>query len=900
MGNEIISGGSTGLESQQTTFSQNATIDGVEYVHAGSINGTNMGWTNKATGEKVPFESDIWNQLNPVTIGGIKYQKSNAKGAWINTATGKPVPPDTAVFKLLTTTPSVNYRKLENVDPNTSFNLDLDSDSLQSFSDIHFTALNFSTTPNHLFQQSSSHPFLSFPNEGNMPTTLPYGQAEQKLVKDFFFNEVGVLLVNQMNTNGLAESDVDTIFEALVMGEPLTDPALQKIAESIVNQATAKTITECNLPTTWTIRATKADDWTPIPQKPYGAEKQKEINDSYDATLNAKVKAYIEQNSYLIGPESKEAKSLLEAAAGGKVSSDIVETFLELSAEAKVETQAKFGLSSSWFRGVETPDTWIPINVGAITPAKVNNARLETLIGNLDQMSTDLEAAAKKMLDGMPEGPNKAALTEFLKIIGDAIKDLKNTLRSLQNADAEKSKKETEGKLAALGDKRARMEEQSKKVEESMKKTLETKAQGHSMKIVGPLIAAFMTLLGALIAIATLGIATSASVIIIAAGVAVGIALTLYSMLDSITDCSAKIGKAINESIEKTMKNAPAWAKSLVKALLIIAIIAILVVMLVATGGGASGATVSAAEGVAAQTTTQIVKQLVQEIIKQLSIQMMVMVLMSSNVVPELVGNILKAAGVPDNVVQAIQMVVMAVMMLVCIVAMNKAMSSVGKSAKSVETAAKIAKEAPTALSLGDRAKVAVSNMVAQASKYGNDMRAVLEQVKDMPAKAMKAAMEAIEAGEEMAKNMGKSMEAIFTKMLTKLDKGVIEGGADVVRAGGGSVNKTAVTVKDMSNMEKIMMFSQMFGELPGIVGGAIQGSMLLRVAQIMKDSGEIDAAIQLLEGMIKALEGLLSNLQGGMSTRDDFILQLQELFTKLYDSASNTYGKVSTASLGA
>jgi hypothetical protein len=858
-----ITGGGTQQTNHESSVVQTATIEGTSYEQTFSSTG-GVEWTNKTTGEKVSPESNLWSQLNPVTVEGKSYYKVNdsMKGTiWAESDTGNILDPSSKAGKSLYVAGTYN------------FDFDLEVDTLRPYGDV----VVFVKNP--LYQQDSGNPGLPNPNEGRIPDILPYGAPEQKLVKDYYFDQVGIVLVDLMDNHGLSEADVDTIFEALVKGEPLSDPRLQQIAESVTSKATAKTITECNLPNSWTLQSTDAADWTPFKLEPYSAEKQKEINANYDASLNNKIDAYILKNN--LSPEM--AASLRAAAAGGKVSSDIVDAYVELSNEAKLETQTKFGLSSSWFRGVETSDTWIPVNIGVITPAKVNNARLDILIANLDQMAVDLEAAATKLLDGMPEGPAKVAMTEFLKIIGDAIKDMKATMRSLQTADAEKSKKETEGKLAALGDKRARMEEQAKKTDQSLKKTIETKASGQSMKIVGPLIAAFMTLLGALIAIFTLGIASEVSVIIIAAGIAVGIALTLYAMMDSITDCSAKIGKAINESIEKTCKNSPAWVKSLVKALLIAVIAVILILMMIVTGGGASGGAASAVEGVAAQATAQIVKQIIQEMIKQLTLQVVMMLVMSSNIVPELVGNVLKAAGVKPEVVQAIEMAVMAIMMVVCIVAMNKAMSSLTGAAKTADTTVKAATTAPTVMSATERAKAAVQDFIKGVIKFGDDL---LETLEDLPATAKQAGKDAIAAGKKMAEDIGEALEEIFTKIFSSLD--------DV----GGDMKRTTVTVKEMSKAEKVLMGSQLFGEIPSIVGGAIQGAMLLRVAQIMKDAGEIDAAIQLLEGMIKALEGLLKNLEGGMATRDDFVGLLQDLFKKLYDGASNSYGKAAGAAI--
>ncbi|MCE2983973.1 MAG: hypothetical protein LW832_10480, partial [Parachlamydia sp.] len=120
------------------------------------------------------------------------------------------------------------------------------------------------------------------------------------------------------------------------------------------------------------------------------------------------------------------------------------------------------------------------------------------------------------------------------------------------------------------------------------------------------------------------------------------------------------------------------------------------------------------------------------------------------------------------------------------------------------------------------------------------------------------------------------------------------------------SMMKSIDEFKNMTGDEKmqamlpdLIMVTNIVPLVPSIVGGAVQGTMSLRVSELIKDQGDLKSAIELLEGLIKALEGLLRNLQTGMSTRDDFVLQLQQFFTSMYAQADKSYSKLNSAILG-
>ncbi|MCE2983980.1 MAG: type III secretion system translocon subunit SctE, partial [Parachlamydia sp.] len=753
-----------------------------------------------------------------------------------------------------------------------------DNDSIAVF-DALFTGLQFSTPKT--YEKDAQHPGLPPPSD-EVPAISPYGTAQQKIVKEFFSTQVAAFI--QEHTE-LPPEDAKAIFESILTGTPLANPKLAKLAGQISEAATQKTIENSSLPASWTLQSTSPRDWTPVPMQPYGEEKQQEINQSYDDALMGKIEQHIQNNN--LDPE--QAAQLRTAAQTGKVTPSIADAYIALNDETRAEIQASFGLSVTWFRGTVTPSSWTPVNLSAVNPTAVSKARVETLLANMEQIATDVQAAAEQLVASLPAdgGANiaqsKVALSDFLKIIGDAIRDLKSTLRELQLVDAESSKKNTKTKFSQLEDKRLRMEEESKKLEKQLEKQLQMKSMGLSMQVVGPLISAFMTIMGTLLAILSLGTATAASVAMIAAGAMIGTMMTAYSIADSVHGLTQKGMEAMTKAIAEAMPNAPDWVKSLVKALIIAAVVAILAVAMVASGGSAGSIAASVGTQVAKENVVATVKMAVFESIKQLSMQAIILMIMSSNVVPELTGNVLKELGVDKDTVTAMQMVMMAATMMVCVFAMSKvANSGLFAPAKGAEDAAETgATAAKTSTSTADKFKDAFADFTTKAGRMKAEMGEQAEAIKqscvdlrdyvmglpNLAQAAKQACIDVIDSISQFPEKM-----AGFADEIAKMPESMLQ-----------SLNK----FKNMTPDEKmetmlpdLMMVTNIVPLVPSIVGGAVQGTMSLRVSELIKDQGDLKSAIELLEGLIKALEGLLRNLQTGMSTRDDFVLQLQQFFT--------------------
>jgi prefoldin subunit 5 len=377
-----------------------------------------------------------------------------------------------------------------------------------------------------------------------------------------------------------------------------------------------------------------------------------------------------------------------------------------------------------------------------------------------------------------------------------------------------------------LADRRLRADEQTKKMEEMMKKQKEMKSMGLAMKIIGPIIAALATILGVLISIASLGTATAAGVALIAAGVTVGVAMTAYAIADSVTNVTQKIVTAFKDMLERLMPDSPEWAKALVKAIIVavvVAILAVIIAVALASGGGAGAAT-----NLASQAVQQTVRMAIMEAVKQIALQAMIMTIMSSNVLPELVGGILKASGVDKKTQQIVEMIVMAITLVACLIVMVK-----------------------------------VGNMKVPGMEAGE------------------AAEESAKTATEQAKNAVKEFSSNLEKMKEALKKLPAE-----------AMDEWTSIIDGFKKLDKWDILSALCSSAPSavqLVGGSITGSMQLKVSRLLKDIGEVKSAEEELEALIQALETLLRNIQQGMMNRDDFIAQLQQMYNNIYDAASKS-----------
>ncbi|CUI15987.1 conserved putative membrane protein [Candidatus Protochlamydia naegleriophila] len=748
-------------------------------------------------------------------------------------------------------------------------------DVQDTIGDFTFTPLHFVTLP--AYPSPAQSPTLPQPNADTQDFTQqqPYGEVEQKMVTDFFAQNVTKQLQELPLSPPLSTEQKKAVFEAIMNGTMPADPALAFLAKTIGDKATATTQEEGNLPKTWTITSKLANDWTPAPIQPYSAEKQGQINEYYDQTLLDKATNYIESN--LITGNAEETAMLIEAIKTGKVAPEIADLYLELTAEARAETQQAFGLSSTWFKGSESVDDWKPINVGIITPAKVSEAKMNAMLSNSEQLFTETQDTAKTFMDSLPPNdPNRVALTEFLKVIGQAIRDLKATLREIQIKDAEKTKENSNAKLDQLADRRLRADEQSKKMDDLQKKQRSMGDMGKVMKVLVPVISAIAMVISTIvslivgigIAVGTFGIGTAAGIAVIIAGVsisaAIGAALLTYSVMDSTMDVTQKAVKLFDKTVRSMLPpDAPDWAVNLVKATIVIAAVAALaaiaILLIVASFVTGSGPAAVASSTVQAALMA-IMKSLMQGAL-QITLMLAAQLLMATKVVPDLISSILKASGVDKETIKNVEIAVTVIQMVVVMAAVVVAGAASGAGAKAA---------ASTATDTAGNIAQAAKTQAQSAAKGLMDL--ILEPIKNLI-------------------NSIKEMGNIFSE-LKGVAKTLVEDGLKA------AMKEFLMMVKDRApDLVNAMAKSLPLGTQ--MVGGFVTGAYQVQASKLTKDVGELKSLEESIEGMIQALEKLLKNIQSGMAGRDDFIAQLQQLYLQIYNSATKSQANLFNAVQG-
>ena len=377
-----------------------------------------------------------------------------------------------------------------------------------------------------------------------------------------------------------------------------------------------------------------------------------------------------------------------------------------LQAKVTVQVISEAGLPPTWTFQATTPEAWTPSVVGLLPPGEVMSTFIKGLLVNITQLLEDLEAATQKVIDGLPsKSSTNVVFGDFLKVIGEAIADLKSELRKVQQQEAEKDKDLGRAKFSEQADRRKSMIDQEAKQQHLSAKQRKMSKLGDVMKILGPVVSAISTIVGAALAIFTFGASTA----LIIAGIAAGTAMTAYSVADSVTGCTSKMVLAFTNALKALMPNAADWEQALVKFVVIMAIVVIVVV--IATVCLASGQAGSVAN-LGTQTASQSAKLIVQETTKQMLIQAAAMMLTSSNALSELTVSIVKAKGGGEEAQMIAQIIAMAVLMIGMTVGMAKATSP---------AAANPAQQAEEALEEGGAAAQSISDQMKKTLKQWGD-----------------------------------------------------------------------------------------------------------------------------------------------------------------------------------
>lgn len=741
-------------------------------------------------------------------------------------------------------------------------------DGTSSFISGEGLATLFSTNSFANYSADPSDPTLARPNDNpDDTTTPPLGKAGQNIVKNAFISQLVELLKNQGFGKEQIHSVVISVFNPSQGLEGLNE-AQKQIVQNAKNEATQFIKAKAFLPDNWFFDAKDAPSWTPVEPAPYTGDKQTEINQYYDQQLQQMGSVSI-QNALSKTPpglddrELSLLKSALESGTpptGTDVYSNAVRTiFNAINDQATQATQSKYGLPSTWVKGTSDVENLKPIHLSIVSPLAIQLTQIESLAGGLESLKNLFSEVLKKTSkDSIPAISNAVnlsapALMDFLKAAGIAIEKLKKALGMLEQMNSEQSSEASKAKFDQAEDQRKIGEEQYEKQKEGLAKQKQMETLGLSMKIVGPIVAAVATLAAVVTTIASFGTMTPAAMALAAVGISLGLAMMAYSVADSVEGLSGKLMQAFADAMDKISSD-PA-TRAAVRALIMALLVMFVVAMVLATGGGGAGSAASAATQVASQATEQMATAFAKQMLTQLVLQTTVMPLISGpGGIAGIATDILEAQGDTDPHHKMIaQIIGAAIAMVTMLVAMSAKPGTLTTASESIKGAA------------------------ASAAEYIRNPQQIVDDV-----------MQAIKDTIEKILNLLKSLKNLPASIAQE-------------------VNDFRTTLTSFSeNFGMNFQTAQKFERLAAIsplvvntVGGAMQGAMLLKAAQILRETGDLQAQEDVLQGLIKIMEDMVKKFQAGMASAGDFYETVQQQFNHMYKTAAQSAGKLNMATTG-
>ena len=341
---------------------------------------------------------------------------------------------------------------------------------------------------------------------------------------------------------------------------------------------------------------------------------------------------------------------------------------------ATKQTQAAWNLPESWSLGTREVKDWTPIENNPVPPVNIELARREVFAINIEELLNALDRVNKKMTDALPP----QSIANFIKVIAQAIRDLKQVLRDLQIKEAEHSDALSRIKFEQIQDRLKQIEESNRKSDEAAEaRRKQEKISNIMKKWVAPIISGLIIAIG----IIALPFTAGMSMGLVIAGLAVASIMLTYTVLDATLDLTSKAVNAFQTFLDKTFPGeGNAW-KTVFKIAILAALVTILVIAVAVSGGSAAGS-------IGSTIVSQVIKQAVIETISQVAIQFSLMAIMASNILPELCVNLLIKTGVinqnDEKAKMIAQMIIMALTTLVVlkVVSMGNNIRQVGTSIK--------------------------------------------------------------------------------------------------------------------------------------------------------------------------------------------------------------------------
>jgi invasin B len=469
----------------------------------------------------------------------------------------------------------------------------------------------------------------------------------------------------------------------------------------------------------------------------------------------------------------------------------------------------------------------------------------EVLVNNLDSFLDEAGQALEASLQSLSlDDPNRAELYNFTQLFYEWSSSIKKTMFRLSASDIETSRILTD-EQKIVSDERSKLnKEKIDKQAEMRAKQLSMGIFSFAMKIIGPIISALSTVVGALLAAFTFGASTA----LIVAGVMAGIAMTAYSTVDSITGVTGKIIQAFTEALEKN-KNLSDTDRALIKfATMIGAVLALAVVG-------------TAAASAATQAGAQVTQQAIALAVKQMATQGAIMAVMSSGAIPELVGTLLARQGVSEEGQQIAQTAVIVVEILAIMAMMMRGSSSTGapqQVAKEVEQTSQNASKISTIIQTIKQGAQSVADIPAHVLNY-------LQSLKDLPNELKNTVIGIIKNIQTIAQQINPS---------TTLTPGLFAAYA-------------------AATLMKAIEYSQ---PLAQVIQGITSALALMHLAKTMREASDFEAAQELEQVALDSLKNSTDKLRANMQGTTQAIESIESLWQNILKSLTQSSAKITQA----
>lgn len=626
----------------------------------------------------------------------------------------------------------------------------------------------------------------------------------------------------------------------------------------------------------------------------------------------------------LINPEARAALSPEEQAMVKDMEAKITPTVTK-------QVAAQFNLPGTWTPGSKDPVSWTPL-----TPAHIDPALREALFSKImaetavKTLESTLKAAESVLYKLPPSHPKGILLKDFIKMIAAALQEVRDMMRNLQLEDADKTKKLSTAKFDAIQDKIRMGEAAAKKMEEAAAKMKSMGDLTLAMKIIGPILGAVGTALGCGVGtlLFVLGFVPGLQglwvigAVMVATSLIIGAVTLALSIADSCTGFMGKImeeiGKSMDESIKRDciargvtdpaeIKKCQLAAKICTAIIVIMAVIIVAVVLVALMAlipgvgtGAAAGAATAAIQTVVSTISSfcvELAKALVTEGVKAILMAVfMAAMQMLTQAIMDAVANDPNITKEGKDAIKWMLMIgtLVAALVLGAVMGGAKGGSKTGGAEKSATTAADTVKR-----TVSESVKHLADSLIKSTLAAMNETAATIKNApKALVNSIIKGINEAAEGLEKLLTAPGKTISDAVMKELKMAWQGFKD--TFVVQKTmidpdtGIEVFKSDGRIFLEYSIKGMGFASDAFKTLPSAAGfaeGMAKGFVLLRVADILRQKGEFEASMEILQAVADLLAAMLKKLEGGMEMRQEDIASISDMIKGYFSKIGQSVG---------